>query len=341
MNNEVIHWWLSQQPFSKEEQSWYEPCTIPFDNTYSEEDNTRFVSYLLGKVPSDFIVRMAPSATDIINSLFAYYVDDDTLVISTNIEHPSVVKNLSLCKNMFKLNLHSDCNFLNVKVINDILHKVKSYKRVFIYMIGMTNDGSLQTSMEFHRRLRSVLLNAGIDHVYVYDDVQGFFYLPRDYSLFDFVIATGHAPVAAYDLGFVLYRSSTEKKFIPGQFGKKRLQHFLRVLDATMKRKEKELLFESVMRMYFEGNPYIKFLPSCCPFRCLFTLPIPMTFEQGVKYFNSDESDVAYCTPDSDYAKTGVHKLAMRSHMYLRFPDMLYRDLHKINRLIAAYGLTV
>lgn len=334
MYNDVIDWWINFDPLSAQENALCRTWIDHLDGKFDQALNDYFLSHLLGVVPNNFVVRMAKQATLLINDLFEHYVDDDTLVISSDFEHPSVVANLEKCQNVIKLKMHGECDCCSPTLVNSLVERAKAYKRVFIYIIGMTNDASKQSNMEFHRLLKIELVKHNIPHTYVYDDVQGAFYLPRDYSIFDFVIVTGHAPVYHYSLGFLLCREDLQKDYIPGTFAKSALAQYVLPLDIVLKRRHKVLMFDSVIRAYFCGNPAVKFVTPVCTFRSIFEAPTNLTFAQGQTYFKA--GDISYCTPDLLAEQGSLRRMAIRAHPYLIYPEMLSEDLARVNRLLKA-----
>lgn len=328
----IVDWWKNYLPLTENEKILYEPSRKPLDGEFSQTLNDRFMSHLIGNVPQDYLVRMSSCATNLIDELFAKYVDDDTLVVSTDLEHPNVRENLKKVPHLLTLKVN-DCTFQNQEAIAQVLNEAINHKRVFLYFIGMTNQGLSETSMMFHAKLKTLLTKTGIEHVYVYDDVQGMFYLPRDYSIFDFVIGTAHAAVHKFELGFILYRQSF-KGWVPGEFSRKGLALYLPALETVLMRREKVNIFDYVLRAYYSRFPQVRFDQPVATFRSVFTAPVSLDFENGVNYFK--DGDVAYCTPDEVFAETQTRQFSLRAHPYIIFPDILEHDIKKLDDLFLA-----
>ena len=75
--------------------------------------------------------------SDFIRELFKIHVDDETLVISSDCEHPTVKECLANCKNTLILNQHQDIRKFN---LNKIQEAIKNYNKIFVYIISVRND---------------------------------------------------------------------------------------------------------------------------------------------------------------------------------------------------------
>ena len=198
----MIEEWLNTIDISAEELAMFSQPSSFSQNTKSSSNidfHNLFESFQLA---SNQVFSFAPCATDIIDRLFKQYVDDDTLVITTNSEHPSVVENLKNCKNVLRL---VDKTTLQLKSTSIELSK---YKHVFVYMIAVSVGDSCFVSNSIFNSLQKQLI--GIPSIFVLDAVQELFMLPRDYSIFDYVIGTAHAIVPKYNCGIVI---SKEKPY--------------------------------------------------------------------------------------------------------------------------------
>lgn len=191
------------------------------------------------------------SATTFIDALFNKYVDNDTLVISTDSEHPNVKFRLNTCKNLITLSLHTDILSYN---LNKLQNKIIKYKKVFVYIIGTRNNTGEITPQLFLKKLKEILIKNNIEYKFILDDVQGMFLVPRDYSLFDYVIGTAHAIVDGFDMGILISKTK--------EFGKEAYNwgsRYLESLDIILKRKDKMFLFKQICIQYF--NKYNSIIP--------------------------------------------------------------------------------
>ena len=144
-------------------------------------------------------------ATDLIQLLFDRYVDDDTLVITSMQEHPKVCSILSKCKNVMHL---IDDGKLYDMPLECFVKEVKRYRRVFVYAIGTSCGNGQHVPQNVFYTIKRMLQLSKVEHIFTIDAVQELFLLPRDYSMFDYVIGTAHAIVPQYDVGMVLSKHS-------------------------------------------------------------------------------------------------------------------------------------
>ena len=147
-------------------------------------------------------IRLYESASTVIKELFNT-VDSTTFVFSVT-EHPTINNCFEMLKN--KEILHYD-TIQNLDV-DLLINKIKNSgcSKVFIYLTGIVETHVLP--QEFCIRLKQALIDINIPHIIILDDVQGMFIIPRDYSLFDYIIYTCHSLVPNFDCGILLTRDS-------------------------------------------------------------------------------------------------------------------------------------
>lgn len=223
--------------YYKEALKHYNPKDILSDEQYESLDNS-LKQMLPCKINDDYHFTFSTSATDLIKQLFKKYVDDDTLVLTTNSEHPKVQEVLKTCKNVIKV---FDKERLQHFTVDN------KYKRVFVYMIGtMCATGHIVYDQEFETIIETAKAS-GKEVVTVIDAVQELFLLPRNYNKFDYIIGTAHALIPEYNVGLLLSKDSTIGKRLAIA------QPFLTMLNWLMKRKEYLYQFSTLMSMEF-GN---------------------------------------------------------------------------------------
>lgn len=189
------------------------------------------------------------SATRLINKLFKHYVGPDTLVISSRNEHPSVRKNLDKSKNTYLLHNSTslDSMYDDILSIEEIL-QTRKFSNIFIYIIGTRVDTGLSTPLEIYELIKKMALQYNKNVIVVIDAVQEIFMWNRDYSMFDYIIGTGHAYVKKYDLGIMI----TKKGLL--EFGNKNYKWgngYLKRLHILFKRKDKLFMFNDVLSRFF------------------------------------------------------------------------------------------
>lgn len=246
VQNKLIDWWFKQFDISNEEMKLLKS----YETDFATKGVEYFYDYVKEKALSMLPVRTInynvyfdTCATNIIDWLFNQYVDDDTLVITTMSEHPSVKKNLEKCKNV----LYMCCNGKVIKEFYKQSDQIRKFKKVFVYSIALSvGDGQI-TYNDIMQDLKRDLDLMQIQSIFVLDAVQELFMLPRDYSLYDYVIGTAHAFVTQYDTGILFSREYIEslKECLS------RGNQYLDLLSILMRNKEKLYQFKYVMMQVF------------------------------------------------------------------------------------------
>lgn len=220
---DLIDWWLKGFNFSETELNLLKSEEGDFDFSpveYSDTKELAIKALPFNEGMNDYNIFFDFCATNIIDRLFDKYVTDDTLVITTISEHPSVKNNLNKCKNVFYF-------FQNGKLELDTLEferRLKGCKNVFVYFISLSmGDGQL-TGNQTVLVLKDILSRYNKPYKIVLDAVQELFFLPRDYSIYDYVIGTAHAFVTKYDTGFLFSKEYEESSAVCLSRGKKYLE---------------------------------------------------------------------------------------------------------------------
>lgn len=234
-----INWWLSQFNFSQKEklllaQKRKNSLDIN-ENEYSEL--TKQLSNML-IMPMDYTLTIDTCATDLINYLFSKYVDDETLVICTSSEHPSVKENLKKCKNV---------QYIVRQNLLQPIENLYSYPKVFMYFIGTSVGDGQYTGNSLVYNIKKELQSKGIKTKIVLDAVQELFFIPRDYSLYDYVIGTAHAIIPGYDMG-MLWSKSVECTGVHNCIW---LSDFLQKVQILLKRKQLLFYLLNIMESHF------------------------------------------------------------------------------------------
>ena len=246
VQNKLIDWWFKQFDISNEEMKLLKS----YETDFATKDVEYFYDYVKEKALSmlpvrtiNYNVHFDTCATNIIDCLFNQYVDDDTLVITTMSEHPSVKKNLEKCKNV----LYMCCNGKVIKEFYKQSEQIRKFKKVFVYSIALSvGDGQI-TYNDIIQDLKRDLDLMQIQSTFVLDAVQELFMLPRDYSLYDYVIGTAHAFVTQYDTGILFSREFIESS----KECLSRGNQYLDLLSILMRNKEKLYQFKYVMMQVF------------------------------------------------------------------------------------------
>jgi hypothetical protein len=106
----------------------------------------------------------------------------------------------------------------------------------------------------------------------ILDAVQEMFLQPRDYSIFDYIIGTGHAICWNYDLGFLIHKIGSE---VQGYHDYKHLSEYLDILNVILNRKDKINIFTRCIHEAFYdllARPEFSIIddnaPQLCSIRC-------------------------------------------------------------------------
>lgn len=190
-------------------------------------------------------ITFEESATDFIKQLFEQEVDDDTLVVSTTYEHGSVQDELNKCKHVLLLDYNKD-------ILNRGLHftalvdKMQKYKKVFVFIIGTQSSTGQIMPQGFFVDLKKELEKRNIEHKICLDDVHGMFMVPRDYTLFDYVLYTAHAIIPNFNMGMLISRY--------GEYGYEAYNwgvEYLPKLKKLLENKTELMYFKTIMTEYF------------------------------------------------------------------------------------------
>lgn len=173
----------------------------------------------------------------IINKIFKQEVTNEYLIISTPYEHDIVQENLK-DKNVCYLNT-DDIRQLN---FNKIKQQIKNYKKIFVYIIGTQVATGEITPQIFFEKLRKLLIKENKEFTFVLDDTHGMFLVPRDYSMFDYIIGTACAFIHSYDLGIIISKNS---KY--GFTDINKSKEYLKKLKLILSHKNEILQFKNII----------------------------------------------------------------------------------------------
>lgn len=239
----LIDWWINLNPLNyKEELALL--STRNDEYTGNETDlpsNEEFFNRLpMCNLSKPYSVRVDKCATTLIQGLFDTYIDDDTLVIYTENEHYKIKEILNTFKNRLVLS-YDDILKLNMSKIASSLSK---FKKVFVYIIGTQLSSGEITPQYFFIKLKELLNTYKCHYKLVLDDVHGMYFVPRNYSLFDYIIGTTHALIPTYHMGILIGKENMNKF---GKNGYHWINDYFKALDVLLSRKEKIYQFNYVL----------------------------------------------------------------------------------------------
>ena len=149
------------------------------------------------------------ACSSLIENLFKEYVNENTIVISSTKDHPSVQRCIETfsCKEMIWLDtghyLECDQGEFSLRNLERRLNK-KDYENIFFISYG-TNviDGEIRDN-KFFQRIFRICDEACPNTIKILDDCQGSLWIPRDYSIFDYILWTAHATLDGFDTAILI-----------------------------------------------------------------------------------------------------------------------------------------
>lgn len=247
-NKDILYYWIQKNPLSIQQKNLFNNANI-YQETYDLNKNYHIQQQiLLNKIPSynslsNFNITFANSQTDLINELFEKYVDDDTLIISSDFEHDSVVKCLNNYKNVILLNYFEDILKSNFSKLSNI----KNYKKIFVYFISVGISNGLITPQSFFENLKKFLTQNNTNHIMILDDPHGMFLYPRNYQIFDYILNTAHALLTdKFNAGICL-----NKKENIGKKSSSIIEIYNQLINLVNNRKNKINQFKFIIQDYF------------------------------------------------------------------------------------------
>lgn len=240
---ELIQNWLDSFHFSKYEMYLLKDCRdVEEDNSLHRHE--RETERLLGFIPCPNFknreVSLWYNATGLINNLFDRYVDNDTVVITTGSEHGSVRNALQKCQNVLYPIVHG-----KIVDLSCVENAAKHFKKAFIYTIALSVGDEHYLCNDDVMLIQNILKENGVEFVSVLDAVQEMFLLPRDYSIYDYVVNTAHALLPNYNLGMVF--GTYKLGFRSGSA----LSQYCDLLEILFTEKDKYYLLNNIMRQHF------------------------------------------------------------------------------------------
>lgn len=213
----------------------------------------------------EFDIEINKNATIFIDKLFANYVDNNTFIIAAP-EHRSIENNIKDHKNTIILTQ----NLIQSFDINSIVAKYQNSgcNKVFVYGAGIIE--SQIVSYDFYNQLKSVFVDQKIEHTFVLDDVASMFILPKDYSIFDYIIFTCHSLLPNFDSGLLFTKRGNNFGFKDADV----LNLFANLLGKYfLAKKDKIYLFNYIIRQYLAPelqNQNLFDVKENCPYNAFY-----------------------------------------------------------------------
>ena len=338
--NKLTEWWVNYQALSEQElDTINQHC--PYDNRLEDKARWDKAEYKmksmvpLGDTLKGHQLYIAENATSFINYLFDKHLDNNTLLVTSTVEHDSVRKavkehnrenNDHVC-----LRYTKGIDSLNISKVAEAIQS-KKYTKVFVYIIGTQITTGEITSQKFYEKLKSYIESQGLEVVMVIDDVHGLFLLPRDYSIFDYVICTAHALIRCWDMGIMFSKT-------PETYGNKYynwLEIYNDLLNLMLSKSNKLACFSNVMKEEFIeylSNTYIELIPDSVSH--IFSLKVyckpKLAYTQELwQKFADNEVRLETASYDND----DMFYIRMRASQFITFPEMLFNAIPLIKELL-------
>ena len=200
-------WYLNNQFTHEEKQILLKPQVLR-ESTFDLQKYNDLQAQLNIKGLEDYSLCLGSDARSLIKQLFDNYITEDTLVISSGLEHESVNEILSTISNKYILD---EYRLINLNVVQQELTEVLShYNKIFVYMIGVHMSTGFIMPDKIFDTLKALLKDK--DVIYVLDDVHGLFSTNRDRSKFDYIVGTTHAIIDGFNTG-LLFSKRDKKEF--------------------------------------------------------------------------------------------------------------------------------
>ena len=245
---ELINWWLNSVKFNEEELKLLQTENVIEQFVPNKCEQKDITKKLLSLLPisngiENSLISFDTCATNIIDELFKKHVTDETLVITSGSEHPSVVNNLNKCKNVKVV--------VNSTGLESLNFDFTKYKNIFCYFIGLSVGDNHYMPNKIVESLQQLIKSLNMPSVFILDDVQEMFLLPRDYSIYDYVIGTAHALIPKFNTGILI----DPKGNIKSERHIERGYTYYELLKILFKKKELLQQFGFILNEYF--RPYI------------------------------------------------------------------------------------
>lgn len=330
--------WDSMMPLMGEEELVTRPITLtPYSSPFDKKCNTQFLTRVAPELIDSHVVSMNYTASQLIHSLFTHYVDDSTLVITTDLEHEAVNEECMKVKHHVCLPIHeldvlsnrASNNRASLDLVNRIVRD-KKLKKAFVYIIGTSYNGRFRVANDFFVQLKKIKC----EFLFCLDAVQELMLSPRDYSMFDYVIGTAHSLVMPVNMGFCLSRRDL---WVPGDFWYNWINPYFTRCDVVLKRKEKLDCFADTVKEYFANKP-VTFYKTVNNWRVAFAIP---NIEQP--YLDSNISDLSNLQSQFNLRECvkGSRGLMSRGYTYISGGLSAMHNFQIIDRVLCLNDLSI
>lgn len=345
-DHNMVDWWFRLNEITPEEHALInKPCNynkltstnswdvlqelvrmqLPYEGGYENNEWCRNLD--------EYHLYLGKSATELINKICDKHIKDDTLVITSIVEHPAVKDAVARLGRTGKDHIIMDyingIQNLNISQVVEACEN-KKYKKAFVLIIGTQVTTGEVTPQKFFTKLKDYLTSQGIETVMAIDDAQGMYLVPRNYNIFDYVIYTAHTLVREHLMGMLW----SKKELDFGMQYSGWLQQYLNKLKVMMKFQDKynsfsdvlndefrEYLYRSDINCVTDSVPYIFSIKVDCPPQFIYN---DYTVDEWLSEYEvkleSDNSDWFY--------------IKLRAAQYITTPEKLTKAIPLIKGLL-------
>ena len=345
----LVNWWLKLGDITPEEHTLInQPCDYNRMLSKTEwaqlQERMRLYLPYQGGFNNDiwdinlngYNLYLGKGATELIYEIFKKEVDDDTLIITSVVEHPAVNEAIERLgrtgKDHVCINYENGIRELNIsQVINACENK--KYTKAFVMIIGTQVSTGEITPQKFFIKLKNYLVSQGIQTTMAIDDVQAMYMVPRNYNIFDYAIFSAHILVRPFVMGLVWSKKELDfgnqyagwlQQFLPKLKIMLRFQQKFNSFSEVLKDEFREYLYKDYIQYVSDSVPYIFSIKVDCPPRLIYSL------------YDKDAwlSDYEVKLESSSIATNESFYIRLRAAQYITTPEKLINAIPQIKKML-------
>lgn len=337
--NSLTRWWFNNQLDSYS----LEMLNKPNDSSPEQQDEFHWDEtacyFRQGKIPlastlANYTFKVYNNASKLISWVFFENIDEDTLIVTSNVEHEVVEKTLKGINRYQKdhviLDWDNDVQTLNISKIIQAC-QTKKYKKAFVYIIGTQISTGEIAPQAIYEKIKEYFDREHVECKIAIDDVHGMFLIPRDYSIFDYVFCTAHALIRRFDMGMLWSKGPFPYGFTAGNW----IEDYSSKLKRILAMEEFLRNFSFVMQEEFK--PFIKdnvsYKANSAPHIFSLQVNIPPKY-----IFTRDDweacSELEVRLEHKDLQDDDMFYIRMRAAQYITFPELLEPAIEKVKEIL-------
>ena len=268
-NNAPMEWWLNKVKLTTSETfSFYNGCKFIqqlngdihdlnnhfIENSYTSKyedlkNELLRLSLAYGINHNNYDIILKKRSTIHIQELFKKHVEKNTLVIVSSFQHISSADVVNNLPHVFYLDSENNDSSISINIDEAVkCAKDQKYDKIFVYLIATEFQTGRNYSQAKYDELYNKIKELNKESIFVLDAVQEMFLLPRDWSIYDYIIGTAHAMYFGFDTGFLII--NTSKQSAEKLTGYKRddvLEQMLTGLNIVYKRHDYIMMYQKIV----------------------------------------------------------------------------------------------